>query len=168
MQGTESDELGASAGLVPGPMVPVQVIQQRNALFEPFQILAHDADRSPRLKLRTLIASSQARMVGGQEKSRPQRRSGQKTWRKGNMVRQDKRMGPHSSCSPRSSHCSTVSRVRRRDENAGHDESRLRHHRRRVEESGRRSGSFRGGAALSQLQCSTKRRRSTSLRVTRL
>jgi hypothetical protein len=44
----------------------------------------------------------------------------------------------------------------------------LRHQRRRVEESGRRSGSFRGGAALSQVRCSTKRRRSTSLRVTRL
>ena len=47
MQGTESDELGASPGAVPGPVVPLQEIQQRNALFEPFQILAHGAHRSP-------------------------------------------------------------------------------------------------------------------------
>jgi len=33
MQGTESDELGTSAGAASGPVVPLQVLQQRNALF---------------------------------------------------------------------------------------------------------------------------------------
>src|SRR5215469_7388698 len=47
------------------------------------------------------------------------------------------------------SHCSTASRVRRRNKNAG-EESRLRHQRRRVEESGTRFGSFSVGAELSQ------------------
>jgi hypothetical protein len=64
MQGTESDELGASAGAVSGPVVPLQVLEQWNALFEPFQILAHGGTRSPKPKLRTLGPSSQARMVG--------------------------------------------------------------------------------------------------------
>src|SRR5262249_58541476 len=36
MQGTQSHELGAGAGLMPSPMVLLQVLQQRNALFEPF------------------------------------------------------------------------------------------------------------------------------------
>jgi hypothetical protein len=36
MQGTESDELGASASAVPGPVVPLQVLEQWNALFELF------------------------------------------------------------------------------------------------------------------------------------
>src|SRR6266478_1403289 len=56
--------------MVPGPVVPLQKIQQRNALFEPFQILAHGADRSPKLKLQTLGLSSQAGMVGVQENLR--------------------------------------------------------------------------------------------------
>src|SRR5271165_6084551 len=73
MQGTDPDELGARPGAVPGPVVPLQEIQQRNALFEPFQILAHGAHRSPRLKLRTLSPSSQARMVGKQENLVPLR-----------------------------------------------------------------------------------------------
>jgi len=41
MQRTESNELGASTGAVTGPVVPLQIVEQRNALFEPFQILAH-------------------------------------------------------------------------------------------------------------------------------
>jgi len=69
MQGTEPDKLGASAGAVPDPVVPLQEIQQRDALFELFEI-AHGADRSPRLKLRNPGASSQARMVGAPQKSR--------------------------------------------------------------------------------------------------
>jgi hypothetical protein len=41
MQGTEPDELGASSGGAPTPLVSLQVLQQGNALFEPFQILTH-------------------------------------------------------------------------------------------------------------------------------
>jgi hypothetical protein len=64
MQGTVSDELGASAGAVSGPVVALQVLEQWNALFEPFQILAHGGHHSPQPKLQTLGRSSQARMVG--------------------------------------------------------------------------------------------------------
>ena len=46
MQGTESRELGANRGGPPAPVVPLQVRQQRNTLFEPFQILTHSAYRS--------------------------------------------------------------------------------------------------------------------------
>ena len=73
MQRTESDELGASAGAVSGSVEPLQVLEQWNALFEPFQILAHGGHRSPRPKLRTLGPSSQARMVGKQENLVPLR-----------------------------------------------------------------------------------------------
>jgi hypothetical protein len=41
MQGTQSHELGAGADLLPSPMVPLQVLQQRNTFFKPFQILPH-------------------------------------------------------------------------------------------------------------------------------
>jgi hypothetical protein len=36
MQGTEPDELGASSSGASAPVVPLQVLQQRHALFEPF------------------------------------------------------------------------------------------------------------------------------------
>src|SRR3984893_6511964 len=96
-----------------------------------------------------------------EEKSRSQKRrgQGQKTRRQANTMGQDKRHEPKASDSPRASHCSTASSVGRRKENAGCDESRLRHQRRRGEGSGTRSGSFRGGAALSQERRSRKRRR---------
>jgi hypothetical protein len=41
MQRTESRELGAGIEPMPSPVVALQVLQQRNALFEPFEILAH-------------------------------------------------------------------------------------------------------------------------------
>ena len=41
MQRAESHELVASADMVSGPVVPLQVFQQRQPLFELFQILAH-------------------------------------------------------------------------------------------------------------------------------
>ena len=47
MQGTESDELGANRGGAPAPVVPLQVLEQWNALFELFQILAHGGDLLP-------------------------------------------------------------------------------------------------------------------------
>ena len=46
MQGTESHELGANRGEAPAPVVPLQVREQRNALFQLFQILTHSAYRS--------------------------------------------------------------------------------------------------------------------------
>ena len=47
MQGTQAHELGANADLMPGPMVPLQVLEQGNALFEPFQILPHAVPQTP-------------------------------------------------------------------------------------------------------------------------
>src|SRR6516165_12008163 len=41
MQGTESDELGANCSGAPAPVVRLQVREQRNALFQLFQILTH-------------------------------------------------------------------------------------------------------------------------------
>ena len=41
MQRAESHELRAGADPMPSPLVPIQVLQQRNTLFEPFEILAH-------------------------------------------------------------------------------------------------------------------------------
>src|ERR1035438_7952226 len=41
MQRTESHELLARGGAATGPMAPLQVLQQRNTLFELFQILTH-------------------------------------------------------------------------------------------------------------------------------
>jgi hypothetical protein len=58
------ESFAGGAGAVAGPVVPLQIVEQRNALFEPFQILAHVGHRSPWPKLRTLGASSQAKMVG--------------------------------------------------------------------------------------------------------
>jgi hypothetical protein len=46
MQRTESRELGAGTDPMPSPLVPLQVLQQRNALFEPFEILAHGVHSS--------------------------------------------------------------------------------------------------------------------------
>src|SRR5215472_8615234 len=46
MQRTESDELGANCGGAPTPVVPLQVREQRNALLQLFQILAHGVYRS--------------------------------------------------------------------------------------------------------------------------
>ena len=64
MQRTESDELGARAGAVSDPVMPLQVLEQWNALFELFQILAHGRPRSGEPKLQTLGPSFQASMVG--------------------------------------------------------------------------------------------------------
>jgi hypothetical protein len=149
--------------------VSLQVLEQWNALFELFQILAHGGPRSRKPKLRTLGPQFPGKAGGSVRKSRcSQRRSGQKTWRNGNRVRQDKRKEPHSTGSLRVSHCPMTSRAGRRKENAGREESRLRNQRRRVEGSGTRSGSLRCGTAVSQEPGSRKYRRSASLRAIRL
>ncbi len=53
MQRTETDELGTSSNGTTGPVVLLQVLQQRKALFEPFQILAHGAHVAPRHRVRS-------------------------------------------------------------------------------------------------------------------
>jgi hypothetical protein len=51
MQWTESRELRAVADPMPSPVVPLQVLQQRNALFEPFEILAHGVPSPPSVRI---------------------------------------------------------------------------------------------------------------------
>jgi len=43
MQGTESDELGAVTSRLGDPVLLPQIIEQRKALFEFFEVLAHGA-----------------------------------------------------------------------------------------------------------------------------
>jgi hypothetical protein len=71
MQRAESDELVVRSGGAPAPVVPLQVLQQRNALFEPFQILTHGVNRPSRVRVRTCSSRSQARMVGEGRKIPP-------------------------------------------------------------------------------------------------
>src|SRR5215467_4319675 len=68
MQGAEPDEFVASSGGAPAPVVPLQVLEQRNALFEPFQILTHGGYRPSSVRVRTSGTRSQARMVGEKRK----------------------------------------------------------------------------------------------------
>jgi len=133
-------------------------------MFELFQILAHGAQVAPRRRLGGPGSKSQARMVGGKKF---QRRRGQRSWRKGNRVGQDKRKGAPWNCSPRVNQSAMVRKAGRRKEKAG-EESRLRNQRLRVEGSGTRFGSLSGGAALSSDLRSRKYRRSAWLRATRL
>src|SRR5215469_16039727 len=51
MQRAESRELGAGIDPIPSPVVPLQVLQQRNALFEPFEVLAHGVQSSPSIRV---------------------------------------------------------------------------------------------------------------------
>jgi hypothetical protein len=64
MQGTESDELGANRGWSPAPVVPLQVREKRNALFQLFQILTHSAYLSSSVRVRSFSSRFQAQMVG--------------------------------------------------------------------------------------------------------
>ena len=85
MQRAESHELRPLADPLPLPVVPMQVIQQRKMLFEPFEILAHGIHTSGSVRLEGHSRDSQPRMVGKREKSWFQRRrgQGQTTRRKG-------------------------------------------------------------------------------------
>jgi hypothetical protein len=47
MQGTQPYELRPSASAMTSPVVPLQVLQQRNMLFEPIQILTHGLSFPP-------------------------------------------------------------------------------------------------------------------------
>ena len=51
MQRAESRELGAGIDPMPSPVVPLQVLQQRNTLFEPFEVLAHGVHSSSSVRV---------------------------------------------------------------------------------------------------------------------
>jgi hypothetical protein len=51
MKRAESRELGAGTDPMPSPVVPLQVLEQRNTLFEPFEILAHGVHSSSSVKV---------------------------------------------------------------------------------------------------------------------
>src|SRR4030095_2046196 len=70
---TKSHELLSAAGAARGPVATLQILQQRNALFELFQILVHGAGVPSRSRVRDGGRHSQARMVGGEVFLNPQR-----------------------------------------------------------------------------------------------
>ena len=72
MQGTESDELGAVSGGPCGPILLPQIIEQRKALFQFFDVLAHGAVFPLEANLGEGRQHSQARMVGSRNFSEPQ------------------------------------------------------------------------------------------------
>jgi hypothetical protein len=65
VQGTPPHKLLPGTGVARGPVVPLQVFQQRKALFEPFQIRAHALFFPPRSSAGEKPSHSQARMAGG-------------------------------------------------------------------------------------------------------
>src|SRR5215469_9449007 len=65
VQRAQTDELLASAGTTRLPVVALQVLHQRNALFEPLQILDHGAAFASESRVDGSQPYSQARMVGG-------------------------------------------------------------------------------------------------------
>src|SRR6202049_1487708 len=80
MQRAKSDELVAGADMVSGPVVPLQVFQQWQTLFELFQILAHGLDLSSWLSVGEDQLHSQARMVGATKSLYPQRPEAVEKW----------------------------------------------------------------------------------------
>ena len=72
MQGTESDELGAVSDRPSGPTMLPQIIEQPEALFQFFDVLAHDAVLPLEASVEDCCQHSQARMVGGEIFSEPQ------------------------------------------------------------------------------------------------
>src|SRR5271169_7208786 len=64
MKGTESDELGAVRGGPGDPILLPQIIEQRKALFQFFDVLAHDAVLPLEINVGEGRQHSQARMVG--------------------------------------------------------------------------------------------------------
>ncbi len=72
MQGTESDELVAVSGGPGDPILLPQIIEQRKALFQFFEVLAHDAVLPREASVGDCGQHFQARMVGGEIFSEPQ------------------------------------------------------------------------------------------------
>jgi hypothetical protein len=72
MKGTESDELVAVSGGPGGPMLLPQIIEQRKALFQFFDVLAHNAVLPLEASVGDGCQYFQARMVGGEIFSEPQ------------------------------------------------------------------------------------------------
>src|SRR6516165_703690 len=72
VQGTQPHQLLAGASAARGPVVLLQVLQQRQALFEPFQILLHGRAFLPWSSVGEKPRSSQARMVDDSIFSEPQ------------------------------------------------------------------------------------------------
>jgi hypothetical protein len=71
MKGAESDELGAESDRSGDPMLLPQIIEQRKALFQFFDILAHDAVLPLEANVGEGGQHSQARMVGRRNFSEP-------------------------------------------------------------------------------------------------
>src|SRR5713226_7156126 len=65
VQRAESHELLSRGDAATGPVAPLQVLQQRNTLFDLFQILAHGVRFLSAASLGENRPHSQARMVGG-------------------------------------------------------------------------------------------------------
>jgi hypothetical protein len=72
MKGTESDELGAVSGGPGDPILLPQISEQRKALFQFFDVLAHDAVLPLEASVGDGCQHFQARMVGGEIFSEPQ------------------------------------------------------------------------------------------------
>ncbi len=72
MQRTESNELGAESDRPGGPTLLPQIIEQRQTLFQFFDILAHGAVFPLEANVGEGGQHSQARMVGGRNFSEPQ------------------------------------------------------------------------------------------------
>jgi len=64
MQGTESNEFGAESDRPGGPTLLPQIIEQRKALFQFFDVLAHGAVLPLEVNVGEGGQHSQARMVG--------------------------------------------------------------------------------------------------------
>ena len=80
MQGTQPYELLPGSRTATAPVVPLQVLQQRQPLFELFQVLAHGLDLSSWLSIGEDRPYSQARMVGAGKSLYPQRPEAVEKW----------------------------------------------------------------------------------------
>src|SRR5215469_18890147 len=165
VQGTQPHELLAGASAAGGPVVLLQVLQQRQALFEPFQILFHGRAFLPWSSVGEKPRSSQARMVDDSIFSKPQ---GPVAFEKGEESRPAERQRAVMENSPALEPLAHRMDGAPQRENGGREQSKLRNQRRSVEGSATRWGSLTEGAAASNEQPCRKRRRSAWLRAIRL
>jgi hypothetical protein len=121
VQRTQADELLAGAGAVNCPVVPLQVLQQRNSLFELPHILAHGLFLPPAFEHRdaagTFPGEDGGRLAG------VQRRRGQHWHKNGNRVRRLSLRAPCWSVFPLPSHWPIVCTARCKNAKAGCAES---------------------------------------------